>query len=315
MELGCAYVQWAGKRLPTKKEWRFAARVGLVGKRFPWGDSEAVARDYANYDGTRGKDKWEGWPNGRTAPVGSFVANGYGLYDMAGNVLEWCQDWHSSDQEYRVLRGGDWDKNSNYLYVVSLNGSHPSFADFNIGFRCVSGFPAAKRVGAPRELREQVRIDHSGKKYEWAIIKLKKALKMRPQNSEVWNDLGATYYALGLEYVGSTWSSQKRDLTSNTISEGNLALETALCEVESGYLVFICNDEMAEQIEQRAKQENAYTSSVRWSIKSKKVNILMGETKEFLLKARDSYVAAIDIKPTYDAAYQNLGLCISKLVS
>ena len=162
-------------------------------------------------------------------------------------------------------------------------------------------------------LREQARIDHSGKRYEQAITKLTKALKMRPQNSEVWNDLGATYYALGLEYAGSTWPSWERDLTANTISEGNLELGTALREVESGYLVFICNDETAEQIEQRAKRRNAYISSSRWSIKSKKVNILVGRTKEFLLKARDSYVAAIDVKPAYDAPYQNLGALYIKI--
>ena len=164
-----------------------------------------------------------------------------------------------------------------------------------------------------KDLREQARIDHSGKRYEQAIIKLKGALKMRPQNSEVWNDLGATYYALGLEFAGSTWPSWERDLTANTISEGNLELETALREVESGYLVFICTHEMAKRIEQNAKQKGSQVSNRHWSNNSKKVNILVGRTKEFFLKARDSYVAAIDIKPAYDAPYQNLGALYIKI--
>jgi len=80
-----AYAEWAGKRLPTVAEWQYAARGGLVGKRYPLGDT--ISHNDANYSGTGGKDVWEG-----TSPVASFPPNGYGLYDMAGNVLEWCDD-------------------------------------------------------------------------------------------------------------------------------------------------------------------------------------------------------------------------------
>jgi len=104
-----AYAKWVGKRLPTEAEWEFAARGGLVGKVFPWGDDMAVARDYANCNDIGGRDKW-----GYCAPVGSLKPNGYGLYDMSGNVWEWCQgsydtDITSSDHNSRVLRGGSWD--------------------------------------------------------------------------------------------------------------------------------------------------------------------------------------------------------------
>ena len=137
-----AYAKWVGKRLPTEKEWEFAARGGLVGKEFTWGDDEAVARDYANFSGTDGKDKW-----GRTtAPVDSLKPNGYGLFDMSGNVWEWCQDWHDSNKARRVLRGGSWDRSANVLHVAVRLINYPAGTyDKAFGFRCVSEFPTAQQ--------------------------------------------------------------------------------------------------------------------------------------------------------------------------
>ena len=137
-----------------------AARGGLIGKRYPWGDDEKIARDNANYEGTGGKDTW-----GQTAPVGSFEANGYGLCNMADNVWEWCLDEYDgsyyskspavnplsghdsieavtdnyeSVSSNRVLRGGNWINHTANLRVAArLSG--PGHGHGPDGFRCVSG--------------------------------------------------------------------------------------------------------------------------------------------------------------------------------
>jgi formylglycine-generating enzyme required for sulfatase activity len=128
-----------GYRLPSAEEWQYAARGGLSGKRFPWGDT--IAHSHAVYysssslaydiSPTRGFHPSFG---AGTAPENSGTANGYGLYAMAGNVMEWCNDLSGGS---RVLAGGSFDQFATEARCAYTSLLVPSSADYNIGFRTV----------------------------------------------------------------------------------------------------------------------------------------------------------------------------------
>ncbi len=161
-----AYAQWVGKRLPTEAEWEYACRAGSAMK-YSFGNDEGRLGEYAWYDKNSG---------GKTHPVGQKKPNNWGLYDMHGNVWEWCSDWHDSkyyqsspsknpkgpaNGRYRVLRGGSWGHYASYIRSAYRDIGTPVDTRSGVGFRCAKDiknkqYPAAESSSEEVENEEAI---------------------------------------------------------------------------------------------------------------------------------------------------------------
>ena len=158
-----------------------------------------------------------------------------------------------------------------------------------------------------KQIRTHATDAFNAGQYQQAIELYREALKIRPENAEIYNDLGTVYYEQGLKYAGPKWPSWEKELREESPDQAVAELKVAIDTTTSGAIMFKTRDEaIADLIEQEATQLGGEVYRQRWENEIT-LNILIGQTKVYLLRARDHYIRALDLKTTHSVAYRNLG--------
>ncbi|MCL2099087.1 MAG: formylglycine-generating enzyme family protein [Oscillospiraceae bacterium] len=184
-----AYAEWTGKRLPTEEEWEFAAAGGLPAPRYPWGDAFTGAN--CNYADSSSDYQWRDFSVSDgyafTSPVGHYEANGYGLFDMAGNVWEWTEDWffayndEARDVERfkdgwggsKVCRGGSYHNPPGDLRIARRRQILGGNGNIAVGFRCV-------KDAEGREHKKKVEFELKSEPAEWKSMLKNRQAALEP---------------------------------------------------------------------------------------------------------------------------------------
>ncbi len=164
-----------------------------------------------------------------------------------------------------------------------------------------------------KQIRTHATDAFNAGQYQQAIELYSQAIKMRPENAEIFNDLGTVYYEQGLKYAGPSWPSWEKELRDETPDEALTELKVAIDKITSGVITLKTRDEtVADAIEAEAKKLYGEVYRQRWENEIT-LNVLIGDTKTYLLRARDHFLYALDLKPTHSVAYRNLGSFFMKV--
>lgn len=158
-----AYCKWQGKRLPTEAEWEWAARGGLTNKNYPWGN-EPIDTGKVKANTWQGKFPYQNTLRDNyfyTAPVASFAANGYGLYDMAGNVWEWVSDWYDHDY-YSNIKDGATNPQGPAISYDPEDATMPKKSLRGGSFLCNEAYCSGYRVAARMKTSPDTSMEHLG---------------------------------------------------------------------------------------------------------------------------------------------------------